>query len=219
MAGIFTYSKKLLVNRIQRHVANGFPNDSFPMTPNEILLYIDEALAFNMVGQVWANAKVEGNMAVPEAYLTTYALDSLAQDSATGYWYTTLPQPPVSLPLGYSIDRCYFAMPGSGESTEVMPIKANRMAIRKNMPLPPGSRYWTENNKIWISATDGTPLGRFQLYVRMVKTRTDDMFEVIALPDDAIEGIFNSVVQKIVSRYGLPQDVVKDNLPAGNKTS
>ena len=106
-----------------------------------------------------------------------------------------------------------------GESKELYLIRAKRVGRRKTLPLPPGGRAWVENSMIWVSATDGSSLSGVPLYVQMVKTRTDDMNEAMALPDDAIEAIFKSVTKKIFERYGLPQDIVKDNLDAGNKSS
>ena len=213
-------TKKLLVQRIRKHVTDRIQAaDSFETTDREILLYVDQATAFTMVGQVFGMAKLEGNLATPESYLSTYALAALQQDNVSGYWYSTLPQPPVSLPLGYSITRAYFKLAGSGESKELYLIRAKRVGRRTTLPLPPGGRAWVENELIWVAAIDGSSLYGLPLYVQMVKTRTDDWNEVMALPDDAIETIFQNVTSKILQRYGLPQDIVKDNLDAGNKSS
>ena len=109
-------SWRQLINRIQRHVNDNFPSADYTVSPNEILLYIEEALAFSLVGSVYQMAKVEGNLAVPEGFLTTYLLPDLVQDTITGEWVTTLPQPPLSLPLGYSITRAYFADSVNGKA-------------------------------------------------------------------------------------------------------
>lgn len=213
------YTKKMFIERLRRHIANGWPNDSFSATDNEVLLYIDEALAFGLVGQVYATAKLEGNLVMPEAYLSTYLLADLVQDDVTGYWYSTLPQPPISLPLGYSINQVYFAKTAYSKSQAVFPIKAKRLSYREDMPLPNGVRYWVEGSRIWLQASSGQPLLGQPLYVQMAKTRTDDLSETMDLPDDAIKLIFDTVVGRMVQRLGLPQDIIKDNLPAGNKSS
>jgi hypothetical protein len=218
MASVVAYRKSMLIERIKRHMNDGFTSSSFGASDREILLYIDEAVAFSLVGQAYEGAKVEGNLVVPEAYLTTYTL-SLSQNVNTGEWYTTLPQPPVSLPLGYSINRVYFASTMDGISQEVLPISAKRRGYRNNMPRPSGAEYWVENSLLWVTANDGSPLFGLNLYVNMAKTRSDDINEVMALPDDAIEGIFNKVIVKMTSRLQVPKDIVNDNLPAGNKTS
>lgn len=218
MASVVSYTKKSLIERIKRHMNDGFTEASFGASDREIMLYIDEAVAFSLVGQAYEGAKVEGNLVVPEAYYTTYSL-TLLQDTVTSEWYTTLPQPPVSLPLGYSINRVYFASTMNGVSQEVLPISAKRTGYRNNMPRPSGAEYKVENSKIMVTANDGSPLAGLNLYVQMAKTRTDDINELMAVPDDAIEGIFNKVIAKMTNRIQLPKDIINDNLPAGNKTS
>lgn len=220
MALPFLYTKKLFVQRIRKHVTDRIQaSDSFETTDNEILLYVDQAIAFSLVGQIFGMAKLEGSLVTPEGCLSTYLLPSLQKDSVNGYWYSTLPQTPVSLPLGYSITRAYFKLSGYGESKEIYLIRAKRVGRRTTLPLPPGARGWVENNTFWVAASDGSSLLSIPLYVQMIKTRTDDWNETMALPDDIIESVFTNVTTKILQRYGIPQDIVKDNVDAGNKSS
>lgn len=219
MASLIAYTKKSLIERIRRHIADGWPGENFSTSNNEILLYIDQALAFNLVGQVYNMAKVEGNLAMPEGYLTTYQMTSVTRDTVSGNWYSTLPQPPISLPLGYSINRVYAAQAGSGESQDFFPIKAKRVSYRRLMPMPSGARYWVEGSKLWMAAADGSSLGSYDIYVQMASTRTESLTDVMDLPDDAIEGIFQNVITKLIQRMQLPKDIVKDDISAGNKAS
>lgn len=216
---IVPFSKAMLVERLKRHANNNFPNSSYTVSDKEMLLYVDQALAFTAVGQVYAGAKVLGTLEVPEGYLTTYLLPALAQNNVTNDWYTTLPQPPVSLPLGYSISRVYFAQSGLGVSQEVLPIKAKRAGYRNNMPRPAGAEYRVNGDQIFVAANDGSPLLGLPLYAEMLNTRTSSLSDTLNLPDDAIEAIFNNVVMKLKDRLQLPQDIISDNLPAGNKSS
>lgn len=219
MASLIAYTKQQLIERIKRHMANAFPTSSFSASDNEVLLYIDQVLAFTVVGQVYQGAKVEGNLVVPESWLTTYTLSTLSLDLPSGYWYATLPQPPVSLPLGYSVTRVYAAQTGDGQSNEFLPIESKRVGYRTLMPLPPGGRYWVTGSKIWMAASDGSSLYEYTIYVEMIKTRTESLTETLNLPDDAIETIFTSVVAKLVQRMQLPQDIIQDDLASGNKSS
>lgn len=211
---LVVYTKTQLIQRIRKHVSNGYSNDDFSCSDKEILLYIDQAAAFNLVGQVWGQAKVEGNIAIPEAYLTTYLLPAAQQDSNTNNWYSTLPQTPISLPLGYSISDAYFASVAFGKSQPIFLIKAKRKTYRDFMPKPTGVLGWVENTRFWLEASDGSPLSGINVYVQMAKTRTDDINEVLNFPDDAIEGIFNNVVAKLDQRYGQPKDIIKDDIGA-----
>lgn len=216
---LIAYTKKQLIQRIRQHLVNGWPDASASVTEHEVLLYIDQALAFTLVGSVYAMAKIEGNICIPEAYLTTYLLPSLKQDNVTKYWYTTLPQPPISLPLGYSLDRLYFANNSDGEGQEIFLIKAKRVAYRKNMPMPFGVRGWIEGSKLTLAASNGGALLDQPLYVRMASTRTENINDAMGLPDDAISAIFNDVVAKLKDRLQLPKDVVVDDISTGNKSS
>jgi hypothetical protein len=219
MASLIAYTKKMLVQRLRQDIANDYPDAEFAFSEKETLLHIDQALAFNAVGSIYNGAKVLGSLEVPEGYLTRYALAALVQDSVTSEWYATLPQPPVSLPLGYSITRCYFASTQYGVSQEILPIKAKRVAYRNNMPRPAGAEYKISNGStIFITANDGSPLSGLQVYVEMLNTRTSSMSDVMALPDDAIEGIYNLAYQKLTQRYKMPKDVIDDGIGGGNTT-
>jgi hypothetical protein len=210
------YNKSQLIERIKKHISDGFGGDDLPFSDNEVLLYLDSALAFRMVGQVYENAKIDGNIAMPEAYLTTYLITTISQDPPTGYWFITLPQPPVSLPLGYSINRVYSASVGNGISQDFYPIKAKRLGYRNNMPFPSGIRYWVEGSTMWLASSNNLPLLNIPIYVQMAKSRTDSLSEPLNLPDDAIQNIFDMTVAEINKRYQEPRDEVKDYQPPGN---
>jgi hypothetical protein len=214
-----TFTKKMLIERVRRHMADDFPSVEFGAYENEVLLYIDQALAVTLVGQVYNNAKIEGNLAVPEGYLTTYLLPSLTQNLITREWETTLPQPPVSLPLGYSIDDIYFANQLNGRGNQVFMIKQKRVSFRRNMPMPSGVRAWVEGSTLKMEASDGSSLLNQPVYVRMASTRTSNVDDIMSLPDDAIEAIFLNVTAKLKDRMQIPKDVIADDISAGNKSS
>jgi len=214
-----SYSWGQFIERLGRHINNNFPTAEFSVSDNEMLLYINEAMSFGLVGQVWNGAKVTGVMEVPDAYMATFQLAALTQDSVTRNWYSTMPQPPLSLPLGYSVNRVYFANTTDGEGIDCLPIKAKRVGYRKNMPMPFGVRYWVEGKKIWLAASDGSSLLGQDCYIQMPSTRATAITDAINLPDDAQKMIFDLVVARLKERLQLPQDIIKDDLPSGNKSS
>src|SRR5574337_442479 len=215
MAALIPYTKKMLIERIRRHIANDFPSSDFNISENETLLYLDQALAFTIVGQVFQQAKLEGTLVMPESYLSTYLLPNPTQDLITGYWTTTLPQPPLSLPLGYSITRGYFASNANGVGTEIIWIKSKRVSRRNNMPVQFGVNGWIEGSTLYLMSSEASPLSGINLYVTMAKSRTENINEVLNMPDDAIETIFNNVAAKMLQRMQIPHDVIQDDLPAG----
>lgn len=78
-----TYSWKQLIDRIQIHILNDFPSSESTMTDNQVLLYINEAMSFGIVGTVWGGAKITGVMEVLDAYEVTFQLADLQQDNVT----------------------------------------------------------------------------------------------------------------------------------------
>lgn len=214
-----TYSWRQFVQRIWRHLNNDFPGADYTVSEREILLYINEAMSFGLIGQVYSGAKIIGSMEVPEAYLVTFKLAALAQDAVTNYWYSAMPQPPLSLPLGYSVVRGYFADATNGEGEDWFLIKAKRVGRRKNMPMQFGVRAWFENGKVCLAASNNTSLYGKTGYIQMPSTRVINVTDPVNIPDDAIEMIFTKVVARLKERLALPQDVIQDDLPTGNKVS
>lgn len=214
-----TYSWEQIINRIRRHINNDFPNASFSTSPNEMLLYINEAMSFGLVGQVWNGAKVTGVMDVPEAYIVQFQLPVLTQDSISGKWVTSLPQPPLSLPLGYSVNRVYPAKAGSGEGNDVIFLKAKRVGRRKLMPLQFGVYGEFKNTSVTLWASDGGSLLGETFYAEMPSTRAVNITDPMNLPDDAQKLIFDMVVARLKERLGLPQDIIMDDISQGNKSS
>lgn len=213
---LITYSKKMFVERIRRHIANGFPTSEFSITPNEMLLYIDAEIASSMIGASFGMAKIEGVLTTPEAYIVTTELSALVQDNNTGEWYAELPQTPISLPLGYSITNAYFADGANGKSQPIFLIKPQRSAFRDYMPKPSGVSGRVKGNKIYLKAKDNTPLSNLTAFVDMVSTRTNDINESMNLPDDILNAVFDKVVQRCLQRMGLLKDVIKDDQPSSN---
>ncbi len=218
MAAI-AYTKGTLIERIKLHVSGSFTGADFKTSDEEILLYIDQALAANMIGQVFALAKVEGNLCMPEAYITTYILPAVVQDNVTKEWYSTLPQTPVSLPLGYSVMDAYFADAVNGKGENIFWVKSKRTGYRNNMPKPFGVSGKIEGSKIILEASNGQSLSSKILYIQMASTRTVNLSDKMTVPDDAIEAIFMNVVSKLKDRMSIPSDIILDDVSAGNKTS
>lgn len=214
-----TYSWSQLIERVVKHINNDFPDSDFSTTDNEVLLYINEAMSSGIIGQVYGGAKVLGTLEMPEAYIVQFELAALTQDTVSGRWTTTLPQPPLSLPLGYSINRIYPATTGFGQGQDVILVKAKRVGRRKNMPLQFGVYGYVTNKTLWLWASNGTSLLGQTFYVEMPSTRAVNLTDSIPLPDDATEAIFTKVVNRLKERLQLPQDIIQDDLPQGNKAS
>lgn len=212
------YTKKMLVERVAKHLNNDFPNTDFKVTDNEILLYIDSAIPFVMKGNMFENAKVTGVLEVPDAYLVTYLLTPITRNAPTNEWKATLPQTPLALPSGYAITDVYVSTDGQGRGQSFYPTTNKRVPYRNLMPKPSGAFYRVNGNIIYVQASNGMPLNDQNLYVEMPISRTASVDDVMSVPDDALEQIFLTVVKNITARYQLPKDNILDNEPTNPKT-
>lgn len=208
------YSKRQFIQRIRQHLANGIPNAEFRPSENEVLLYIDSAIAAAIVNTVYNNAKITGVKEIPEGFLVTTTLGALTQNTSTLEWYADLPQPPLSLPLGESVSNVSFANGGM-----ITPISNKRVPYREMMPIFPGTRYRVVGGRIYLKSYDGSSLVNETIEVEMLATRTTDVDEPMAVSDDVMSTVFDMVIQRCMQRFGVPQDILKDNLTPGNKSS
>lgn len=213
------YTKSMLIERVVKHLNSGFPNNDWNITDEEVLLYIDSSIPFIMKGQMFNNASVQGVLDNIDAYLVTYKLPVTKRNTPTNEWYVELPQPPLALPTGYDIPNVYFGGNSTGRSQNVLPVSTKRSAYRNNMPKPTGVSYRVEGYNLYLQSNEGQSLLNLDLFVQMPISRTSDINAPMAIPDDAIQPLFEKTVQSILQRYGVPQDIVQDGLPAGNKAS
>ena len=213
------YSKTMLVERVRRHLENDFPDEEFGIFENEVILYIDEALAASLITSMAGIAKVIGTMETPEAYIVSTQLGQLTQNQNTGEWYVSLPQTPISLSLGYSITNAYLSDPTYGQSQPIWLIKSKRVSYRRYLPSPNGVNGRVMGSILYLKANDNTPLAGLNVFVDMVSTRTTDPNAPMNLPDDAIELIFTKVMARCKERIMLPSDTIKDDISSGNKSS
>ena len=202
-----------------QHVTNGFPDDDFSISENEMLLYIDAGIPYVLKGQMFENAKVFNVFEIPEAYLITYLITPLTQYTPTNEWMGNLPQTPLALPTGYNITDAYISQDGLGRGQSIFFTKTKRVPYRNNMPKPSGVFARINGQTIYLQSYNGMSLLNQNLYVEMPISRTDDIDAPMVLPDDAIQALFDYVCLKIKDRYGMPKDVVVDNIGAGNKSS
>lgn len=211
------YTKQMFIERVKKHLADGFPHSSFPITDNEILLLIDANIPVVMKGQMFENSKNIGVFETPEAYLVTYELETV-QDTTTQEWVATLPQPPVALPIGYSITRAYYSMDGF-QTNDVFWVKGKRAAYRDYLPKAAAIYARVVGSELRLKGNENQILNEYNIFVEMPTSRTVSKSDVMNLPDDAISMIFDKTIVTLAQRYNLPQDIIKDNLPAGNKSS
>lgn len=214
MAVSVTYTKRLFIERVMRHLANEFPTTEFSITTNEMMLYVDSAIAASIVGATYNNAKLTGILETPEAFVVTTELGPLTWNTKTDEWYAELPQPPLSLPLGHSITNIAFE-----DGSPIFMIKIKRVPYLKFLPRPTGCSARVEGGTVYIKQNGGGSLANEAISVTMLANRTSDLDTPMDVADDVMEVVFQQVVKTCLQRFGVPLDIVKDELTSGNKSS
>lgn len=213
------YTKRALVERVVRHLNDGFQGADWTVSNSEVLLYLDSSIPFVMKGMIWENAKVSNVIDVPEGFLVSYTFTVTRKNAATNEWYVTLPQTPLALPNGYQITDAYITSPGLGKGQPINFVSAKRVGYRQNLPQAPVVYGRIEGVTAYFQAYNGVSLLNQTLVIQMPISRTEDLDAPMYLPDDAIQGMFEYAVKKITERYAIPKDIISDGLPAGNKSS
>lgn len=213
---VVPYSKNMFIELIRNFLSNGYAGDAFAISDNEILLHIDQSVSDKIPQLTYKNAQIEGVIEVPDAFLITFLLTALQLDAPTGYWYSTLPQAPLSLPSGYDINRAYTAQSKYGPSEDFFRIESKRLGYKRYLPMMPGIYFWVENNKIWFMASNNILLNGIPVYVQMPTGRTSDLDAPLNMPDDIIMMCFNEVIQQLLERFKVPRDNIVDSEPSGN---
>lgn len=207
-------SKRQFVERVLRHLANNFPNAEFGISENEVLLYVDSALAAAITNTIMNGAKITGIKETPEAFIVSTTLGALTQNASTLEWYASLPQPPLSLPLGTSVTNVCFS-----NGAMIPLIKSKRTAYRSFLPTIPGTTARIMGGTIYLKTYDGGSLYGESIEVEMIQNRTSDLDAEMNVADDVMDAVFSLVITRCLQRFGVPQDIIKDNLPPGSKAS
>ena len=211
-----TITWAVAAERIQRRIFNGWPSIAANITANETYLYLYEAIAAVITQKSEKGLAIEGIRAIPEGFITTYTFTTLARDTTTGYYTVSLPQPPVGLPLGYSIVSPYFAQSGI-TSYPLIAVHPFQRGYYGKLPTPNyGAYYFVENSVMYIDMVGNDPVSAGTLYVPMQSPRsaTGQDTDVINMPDEAMSMVFDMVVKKLTDRLDVPADNVNDGIYA-----
>ena len=198
-----------LLDRLKRFYYNNYPSQDSVLTDNEVLLYVNDAVASVAVKQANDAYAITGIQEIPDGYVTTFKLTSLTKDSSTGYYHATLPHPPFGLPKGNGINSCFFTGV-KGQSKPILYVSANELDFFRNIPHPSqAAYYWVEGSTIYLYVKTNLPTS-VNLNVRMATMQTSNLNVPINLPPDAVEMVFNLVIDKLIRRKGIQDDGATD---------
>lgn len=203
-------TRKQLIDRILRFYYDGVPDEAATITDNEIDLYINDAIATVMNKQAMDAYNITGIMSVPEGYITTYTIATPALDDKTGFYYSFIPHPPMGLPGESGVVGVFFGG-GRGQSKPILYVAPHEVDYFSFMPKPPQAAfYWIENSYIYFWSRTDITRTTDTIYIRMATNVQTSNSTVLNIPPDAIDLVFSSVIQKIMPRKGIVQDLIND---------
>jgi hypothetical protein len=197
-----------IIDRVRRTYYTNYPNDQSVLTDNEILLFVNDAVALAATKQTNENYQVTGILSVPEGYITTFQVTSFTKNPDTDFYSTTIPHPPLGLPGNSGIQSCTFVGVG-GMSRPVIYVSPNEVDFFRFMPMPKGAFYWIEGNTLYLFVRNNLPTNP-KLNIRMATMVTNNLNAPINVPPDAIDFVYSTVLQKLIQRKTLAADEVTD---------
>jgi hypothetical protein len=204
-------STQNMIDRVRRAYYNDFPNDQSVLSDNEILLHINDVVAQVATKQANDAYTITGIVNVPDGYLTTFKITSFTRDADTGYYYSSLPHPPLGLVQNSGVNSVFFTGI-KGQSRPVLYVSANEVDYFRNMAHPPNAAYyWIEGGTLFMWVKSMLPTGT-KVSVRMATHVTSNLDASINVPPDAVGMVFDLVMQKLLQRKSIPQDNLTDGV-------
>jgi hypothetical protein len=204
-------TRKVLIEQIRRLYYGGVPSDDANLSEKEVNLYINQALAYMAKVNYTDAIKLDGIETVSDAFYSTFKNLALALDTDTGYYYLTLPHPPLGLSRGYGISSVTFHV-STGLAKAPIPISPRELDLMDNMKRPPSKIfYWAEGSKLWFKSPYYNLTGKNAI-VRMVSAENTDLSAELNVPAEYISDIINWIMNQLKIRKQMPEDTTNDGL-------
>jgi hypothetical protein len=204
-------TRKVLIEQIRRLYYGGVPSDDANLSEKEVNLYINQALAYMAKVNYTDAIKLDGIETVSDAFYSTFKNLALALDTDTGYYYLTLPHPPLGLSRGYGISSVTFHV-STGLAKAPIPISPRELDLMDNMKRPPSKIfYWAEGSKLWFKSPYYNLTGKNAI-VRMVSAENTDLSAELNVPTEYISDMINWIMNQLKIRKQMPEDTTNDGL-------
>jgi hypothetical protein len=206
--------RKEICELIQRRLAGGDPTDDFPVTLQEINLWLDQAVAASAMRNYADSVNVDGIEFVGDAYYTTFKNIVLARDSVTRDFFGTLPAMPVGVPRGHDISAAHLqiTLPAPGLSAPLVRMNPQQLSFAHTLPYPSLTpRYWVEGNQIYVRGFDGTDYTGRSITIRMIgsagrRLLTDELL----IPSDYLPFVIEYIMKNFLPTQNGPKDTIND---------
>jgi len=202
--------RRALIEQIRRMYYGGMPSDDANLTENEVNQYINQGIAYIAKVNYTDSIKIDGIETVSDAFYTTFKNLAVAKDNDTGYYYATLPQPPVGLSRGYGIASVTFPV-STGLAKAPTAVSPREVDYIEQIKLPPSKIfYWAEGGKLWMRSYTNL-VGKFAI-VRMISSENSDLTAELNVPAEYISDIINWIMDQLKFRKQMTEDSTNDGL-------
>ena len=204
--------RKELCELIQIRLAGGMPSDDFPITLNEINLWLDHAIAASAVKNYTDGVSIDGLEFVGDAYYATFKNLTLTQDTDSLYFKTTIPAPPVGVPRGYDIASAYIMQATGGYGTPLVRVNPQQLDYYESLPKPKNSiEFWVEGVTLFVKAATTNLLTGAKVAVRMIGSAgSRSLTDAALVPNDAVPYIVDYVFKYFSQTDQMPKDLTND---------
>lgn len=203
-------TRKVLIEQIRRLYYGGTPSDDSNLTEKEVNHYINQAIAYIAKVNYTDSIKIDGIETISDAFYTTFKNLAVAKDNDTGYYYATLPQPPLGLSRGYGISSVTFPV-NTGLAKAPTAVSPREVDYIEQIKLPPSKIfYWAEGNKLWMKSYTNL-VGKFAI-VRMISAENSDMTSELNVPSEYISDMINWIMNQLRMRKQMPEDTTNDGV-------
>jgi hypothetical protein len=199
-----------LIAQIRRMYYGGVPAEEASLREKEVNQYINQAIAYVAKENYVDHIKVDNLETVDDAFYTTFKNFTISKDNDTGYYYTTLPHPPLGLSRGYGIADVTFPV-STGLSKNPIPISPRELEYVDMIKIPPSKIfYWCEGDKLYFKSYINL-IGKAPI-VRMISNENSDLTAELNVPPEYIPSMINWIMTQLNARKQMSGDLIREGV-------
>lgn len=204
-------TRRELIAQVRRMYYGGLPTEESGLREKEVNMYVNNAIAFVAKQNYVDSIKIDGIETVSDAFYATFTGLSLTLDATTGYYYATLPHPPLGLSRGYGLASVTFPV-STGLAKAPVPISPRELDMIDNLKKPPSKIfYWAEGDKLMFKSPYYNLTGKNAI-VRMISTENTDLDSELNVPQEYIPDMLAWIMTQLSARKQMAGDAIKDGI-------
>lgn len=199
-----------LIAQIRRMYYGDIPAEEANLREREVNMYINQAIAMVAKENYVDYIKMDGVENVDDAFYTTFKNFSISKDNDTGYYYTTLPHPPLGLSRGYGIADVTFPV-STGLAKNPIPISPRELEYVDMVKTPPSKIFfWCEGDKLYFKSYINL-IGKSPI-VRMISNENSDLTAELNVPAEYIPNMINWILSQLNVRKQMSGDLIREGV-------